>query len=278
MISFLMRRTIPRCRAYSSQTTSELTKVEVNEKTGVAVVTLNRPPVNGLNVAALRSLEKVIGDLETNKCKGLILSSSSKNIFCAGLDLTEIYKPDQEKLKSLWTAFQDLWIKLYGASFPTTAALNGHAIAGGCVLALSCDYRVMVPNSSIGLNETELGISPTAWIIASMQNVLSKRSVELALLQGRIYKTNQALEIGLIDEIANDKDETIKKCEEFIAKYSRVQSLAFSLTKRELRGKAISELTSNRQGDLQFFVDSINNPSVQKFLEKYLQSLKSKKN
>lgn len=71
-------RNLPRVagyRGFSSGATSELTKVEVNDKTGIALVTLNRAPVNGLNLELLTSINKVIGDLEDNKCRGMVLTS-----------------------------------------------------------------------------------------------------------------------------------------------------------------------------------------------------------
>lgn len=72
-------RNLPRAAGFRSfsSATSELTKVDVNEKTGVALVTLNRPPVNGLNLELLSSINKVIGDLEDNKCRGMVLTSVS---------------------------------------------------------------------------------------------------------------------------------------------------------------------------------------------------------
>lgn len=188
----------------------------------------------------------------------------------------EMYKPDQERLKNFWTTLQDAWIALYGTSFPTAAAINGHSPAGGCLLAMSCEYRVMLPNFSIGLNETQLGIVAPPWFVATMQNTISQRMTELALTQGKMFKTEQALEIGLIDEIASDKADAIAKCEAFISKFARIPPLARTMTKQQLRGKAIQELEDSRQKDLDHFLFFVNQPKVQKGLELYLESLKKK--
>jgi 3,2-trans-enoyl-CoA isomerase len=82
----------------------------------------------------------------------------------------EMYKPKEERLRQFWTALQDVWLKLYGSSFPTAAAITGHSPAGGCLLALSCEYRVMLPNFTIGLNETKLGIVAPSWFMARFNN------------------------------------------------------------------------------------------------------------
>lgn len=187
-----------------------------------------------------------------------------------------MYKPDQERLKNFWTSLQDCWIDLYGTSFPTAAAINGHSPAGGCLLAMSCEYRVMLPNFTIGLNETQLGIVAPPWFVDTMKNTISKRLTELSLTQGKMYKTEQALQIGLIDEIAADKAEAIAKCEAFMSKFARIPPLARTLTKQQLRGKAIQKLQNTKQQDLDHFLFFVNQPKVQKGLEMYLESLKKK--
>lgn len=75
----------------------------------------------------------------------------------------EMYKPDPEKVKLFWSTLQEVWLQLYGSTYPTAAAINGHSPAGGCLLALSCEYRVMCPKLTIGLNETRLGIMAPEW-------------------------------------------------------------------------------------------------------------------
>lgn len=188
----------------------------------------------------------------------------------------EMYKPDQERLKSFWSTLQDTWIALYGTTFPTAAAINGHSPAGGCLIAMSCEYRVMLPNFSIGLNETQLGIVAPPWFVAAMRNTISQRMTELSLTQGTMYKTDQALAIGLVDEVANDKAEAIAKCEAFISKFARIPPLARTLTKQRLRGDDIQKLEDSKANDLENFLFFVNQPKVQKGLELYLESLKKK--
>lgn len=122
---------------------TKLTTVEVNDKTGIATLTMNRPPVNGLNLELLTSINQSIQEIEGNKSRGLILTSvrsinvchvlfnsiwsllqSNPTIFSAGLDILEMYKPDKERIRAFWTALQDTWLALYGSSVPTAAAIN----------------------------------------------------------------------------------------------------------------------------------------------------------
>lgn len=161
----------------------------------------------------------------------------SDTVFSAGLDIMEMYKPDQERVKNFWSTLQDTWLKLYGLSTPTCAVINGHSPAGGCLLAMSCEYRIMSQNFTIGLNETKLGIVAPEWFIASMRNTISNRETELALTAGRLFTTDEALKIGLIDEVATSKEDGIAKSANFFKMFAKVNPLARQMTKTVCRKK-----------------------------------------
>ena len=108
----------------------------------------------------------------------------------------EMYKPDETRLREFWTTLQDVWLKLYGSSFPTAAAINGHSPAGGCLLSMCCEYRVMLPKFTIGLNETQLGIVAPSWFQATMKNILPPRVTEMALTLGTMFTTEEALKVS----------------------------------------------------------------------------------
>ncbi|XP_016927014.3 enoyl-CoA delta isomerase 1, mitochondrial [Drosophila suzukii] len=257
-------------------TATKLTTVEVNDKTGIATLTMNRPPVNGLNLELLQDLKTSIDEIEGNKSRGLILTSSSSTIFSAGLDILEMYKPDKDRIRAFWTQLQETWLALYGSSVPTAAAINGHSPAGGCLLATSCEYRVMLPKFTIGLNETQLGIVAPKWFMASFLSVLPQREAERALNQGRMFSTEEALKVGLIDETANSKEEAIEKCTAFIGTFAKVNPLARSLTKQQFRAPDLQQLENERKDDLEKFLFFVNQPAVQKGLGIYLEGLKKK--
>ncbi|KAI4471539.1 enoyl-coa hydratase-related [Holotrichia oblita] len=224
-------------RNYSSS--SKLVDVSINDKTGIATVTMQRPPVNSLNYELLIELNGAFQDLGSKKIKGAILTSSLKTIFSAGLDILEMYKPKPERANAFWTSLQDTWITIFNTPYPTVAAINGHSPAGGCLLSLACEYRVMVNNYTIGLNETKLGIVAPFWFVASMKNTISNRESELALTSGRLYKTDEAFKVGLVDETAENKEDALAKAEKFFSRFDAVNPIARFLTKQELRGKIV---------------------------------------
>ncbi|XP_039488388.1 enoyl-CoA delta isomerase 1, mitochondrial [Drosophila santomea] len=257
-------------------TATKLTTVEVNDKTGIATLTMNRPPVNSQNVQLLLDLQASISEIENNKSRGLILTSAHSNVFSAGLDIFEMYNTDVERLRTVWTELQNVWIALYGTSLPTAAAINGHAPAGGCLLATACEYRVMRPNFLIGLNEAQLGIIAPKWLMSGFTNVLPKRVAERALTQGRMFTTQEAFEAGLVDEIASSKEEAVEKCAAFIGTFAKVNPLARGLTKLQFRADNIKEFEKIREKDVADFAALASSPEVQKVMGTYLENLKNK--
>ncbi|XP_046751163.1 enoyl-CoA delta isomerase 1, mitochondrial-like [Diprion similis] len=249
----------------------------VNENTGVATLSINRPPVNSLNLDLIRDLNNSFKELEKSQCQGVILTSTLPSVFSAGLDITELYNPDIKRFEALWDSLQDLWITLYGLSLPTAAAINGASPAGGCLLAISCDYRVFVEGKGrLGLNETSLGLIVPKWLHDTMTNIIGHRHSEISLLRGSLYSPAEALKIGLVDELASNKEDAIGKCENYIESFAKIPLSAILATKQQSRKATISWLEENRNSDLKRFVESALQPHVQKGLGAYIQSLKKK--
>ncbi|CAG9797384.1 unnamed protein product [Chironomus riparius] len=262
---------------YQSTKSGGLVLIDVNDKTGYALVTLNSPPVNSLNLELLTAFSNALDEVKNNKSKGMILTSSSPTVFTAGLDINEMYKPDYARARKFWSSLQDCWLKLYGSSFPTAAAINGHSPAGGCLFAMCCEYRVMLPKYTIGLNETKLGIVAPAWFMASMKNTIPIRKAEMALTLGTLFSTEEALKLGLVDEIAKDKAEAIAKCEAFLKRYEKIPQMARGATKQLYRQQDIKELESSRGADVELFITTIKNDKIQTSLGRYIAFLKWKK-
>lgn len=268
---FMAARPLVRCYSASSN----LVNVDVNDK-GIAVVALNRPPVNSLNFELLEAFHQTLVQLETNRCRGMILTSTSPTVFSAGLDILEMYKPTVDKARKFWGMLQNAWIKLYSSPYPTVAAMNGHSPAGGCLLGLSCEYRIIVPKVKIGLNETKLGIVAPQWFQDCMRNVIGERQAEKALIAGTMFSSEQALDIGLVDEIATDKNDLMQRANKFLEGQMGLPSLARKTVKVGFRKDTLGRLVNGREADTKYFIDFIFQPKVQEALGMYLDSLKAK--
>eukprot|EP00124_Ichthyophonus_hoferi_P002435 Ihof_evm3s166 gene=Ihof_evmTU3s166 len=175
------------------------------EGSGVYSININRPPVNSLNTQLLTELVSALDEIEGNHdARGVVLGSQLSTIFSAGLDILEMYKPNVDKLRAFWGAVQTQWIRFYGSRLPIIAAINGAAPGGGCMLALSCDYRIMTKGRAvIGLNETQLGIVAPDFFIDTMKATVGHRQAERMLQLGLLLDPHQALANQTVDEIVD---------------------------------------------------------------------------
>ncbi|XP_042361771.1 enoyl-CoA delta isomerase 1, mitochondrial [Plectropomus leopardus] len=262
-----------------SSSTSPKIKVDFDQSTGVAVMCLQNPPVNSLSLDFLTELCIRVEKLEMDKsCRGLIITSSQPKVFSAGLDIMDMYGKSQEHCREFWRAVQDMWLKLYGSNMVTIAAINGSSPAGGCLMSLTCDYRIMAdnPRYTIGLNETLLGIVAPPWFKDTMSNVIGHRHTEMALELGLLFNPSEALRIGLVDQLVPE-DQVLTAATQTMTKWLAIPDYARQLTKSMMRKQTIDKLASNRDADIQHFVNFITKDSIQKSLGVYMEMLKKRR-
>lgn len=164
---------------------------------------LARAPVNALNPDLCSALTSAIGDAVSNGAQGIVLTGGPK-VFSAGLDVPFLLSlgNDQDALLSAWNDFFDAARALASCPVPVAAALAGHSPAGGCVLALCCDYRVMADGPyRIGLNETQVGLVAPEGIQLLLARVVGPHRAERLLVSGTLIDATEAHAIGLVDEL-----------------------------------------------------------------------------
>nr|XP_046192191.1 enoyl-CoA delta isomerase 1, mitochondrial-like [Oncorhynchus gorbuscha]XP_046193461.1 enoyl-CoA delta isomerase 1, mitochondrial-like [Oncorhynchus gorbuscha] len=262
-----------------NSSTSPKIKVDLDNSTGVAVLRMQSPPVNSLSLDFLTEFCINLEKLEMDKsCRGLIITSTLSKVFSAGLDIMEMYGKSPERCGEFWKAVQEMWLKLYGSNMATIAAINGSSPAGGCLMSIGCDYRIMAdnPRYSIGLNETQLGIVAPFWFKDTLVNTVGNRAAELSLELGLLYSAPDALKIGLVDQLVPE-DQVLSTAQDTMSKWLAVPDHARQITKSMMRKQTIDKLLSNREADITNFVSFITKDSIQRSLRMYLEMLKSRK-
>ena len=164
---------------------------------------LARPPVNALDPALCAALARAIDAAVAAGARGLVLSGGPK-VFSAGLDVPFLVSlgDDRAALTAAWEGFFAAARVLAQAPVPVVAAIAGHAPAGGCVLALCCDYRVMASGPfRIGLNETQVGLVAPEGIQHLLGRVVGPHRAERLLVSGDLVEAEHALALGLVDEL-----------------------------------------------------------------------------
>ncbi|XP_048847902.1 enoyl-CoA delta isomerase 1, mitochondrial [Brienomyrus brachyistius] len=253
--------------------------VDLDGSTGIAVMKLHSPPVNTLSLDFLTEIAISLEKLEMNKgCRGVVVTSALPKIFSAGLDILELYGRSPERCGEFWRAVQEMWLKFYSSRLVTIAAINGSSPAGGCLLSMTCDYRIMAdnPRYGIGLNETQLGIVAPFWFKDTMVNTVGHRTAEIALQLGLLYSPQDALKIGMVDELVPE-EKLVSTATEAMARWFAIPDHARQITKSAMRKPTIDKLLSARETDIGNFVSFITKDSIQKSLKVYLENLRKKK-
>jgi len=262
----------------SLSSSSELTNITFDDKTGLASLKLSNAPVNSFSKNFLMSVTSDLKSLETNSdVKGILLTSAFEGrVFSAGFDILEMFNKPEEDLRAFWSAVHGWYFQVFGSKKPIVAAINGHSPAGGCALSLMCDYRVMAEDRVIGLNETQLGIVAPFFFADLMERAVGTRNTELALLCGTLFKSQDAQKIGLVDRVVK-LEEVEQTAMKQLLMMSKIPQPAYGITKQLMRGDSLRKLDASREEDIQVFVDLIQKPIVQKAIAMYLQQLKKKK-
>lgn len=171
----------------------------LEKKNGVAVLTLNRPPNNAVSYTLLQEIDRALDELASDDLvRALVFTGAGDRCFCAGMDVADaVNHPD------IGPVGRALWTKVDRFEKPTIAAINGHALGGGCELALACHFRFMAESerAKMGCPELNLGIIPGWGGTQRMTRLLGRsKALDLILFSKRL-SPKEALEIGLVDNI-----------------------------------------------------------------------------
>jgi 3,2-trans-enoyl-CoA isomerase len=162
---------------------------------------LERPPVNALDPTLVRALRDAIAGAERDSARGIVLSGR-EGMFSAGLDVPVLLMLPRDALRAFWGDFFGLCADIACASIPVVAAITGHAPAGGAVLSILCDYRVMADGAfKIGLNETQVGLAVPAPIQAALRRLVGAYRAERLMVAGAMLESANAKAIGFVDEL-----------------------------------------------------------------------------
>ena len=215
----------------------------------VALVTLRRPPANALNIELTEEIASVFRDLGQNdEVKSVVLTGHGKS-FCAGVDLKIVPAFDRGDQRRMVNALNHAFYSVYACPLPVVGAINGHAIAGGLVLALCCDWRIASKTPFLaGLTEVRVGVPyPVAAMEVARQELRPDVARRLVLF-GENMSSSAAVDAGVFDEAAEAPAllrQALVKAEEFAG----LPRAAFAQTKRQLRSGTIEAMEAAIAGE-----------------------------
>jgi 3,2-trans-enoyl-CoA isomerase len=233
----------------------------------MAVVTLERGKVNALNATYVRSLRERFDALEEDDSVRAVILTGAGSFFSFGFDVPELLTYGRQQLESFLHDFTALYTRLFLFPKPLVAAINGHAVAGGCMLATTCDRRIMASGKAkIALNEVTFGASVFAGSVEMLSAITGRRNAEQILLTGAMYRAEEALEIGLVDE-AVLPERVLEVAERHALELAAGDPAAFRSIKKLLRGPVAAEMRRLEERSIAEFIDIWLSPGAQAQLQ-----------
>lgn len=192
----------------------------------------------GRNAMSSELMQRLLAGVRAGAGRPLLLLGSD-GAFSAGLNLKEVAGLDVAGMTRFLLLLDDLVEALYEYPGPTVACVDGHAIAGGCVLALCCDWRVAAdrPELRVGLNEVALGLEFPPRILNLVRDRVPRRHLERVVLEAGLYDPRTASALGLVDEVAAAP---LASAEAALARLAAVPAATYRATKQTLRAGVLA--------------------------------------
>ena len=234
---------------------------------------MERPPVNALDRALLEALRDAIIAAPGDGASALVISGGP-TVFSAGLDVPVLMGLERPELEASWRAFFGVCEALARSPLPSVAAIGGHSPAGGAVIALFCDYRVMVHGASrIGLNETQVGLVVPECIHYALERVVGRHRAERLLVSGTMLEAEQALAVGLVDELVA-RDQVEVRALAWLADLLALPPEAVQGNRALARRDLVEAVSDPGRLDLPRFLDRWFEPKTQAVLQAVVARLK----
>ncbi|MCP5328797.1 MAG: enoyl-CoA hydratase/isomerase family protein [Steroidobacteraceae bacterium] len=208
--------------------------LECHDHGPIRELRLANPPVNALGLALVQRLDAELVAAAEHGVRALVLSGQP-GMFSGGLDVREIMAATAESLLFLVETFFGLQARLARSPLPVIAAITGHCPAGGTVLALYCDHRVMARGAfRIGLNEVQMGLYPGPTIHRAFERLVGAAQAARLLPRGTMLDPEQALAAGLVDELAAP-EQVVPQALQFAAQLLQLPPQAYARTRELVR-------------------------------------------
>lgn len=219
----------------------------------IAILRLNNGPTNPISSKMVDELSQALVTLK-GTARGMVLCGGDQ-FFSVGFDLPEVLKFDRPAMDDFLERFNRLCLELFTAPIPTVCALSGHAVAGGNILALTCDYRYSVSEEKkIGLNELQLGLPVPYLADMMLRHTIGNRYASQMIYSGEFMSFSDAKIIGLID-VVGPPEELEDFTLERIAQIASYQSQAFSAAKTNKVEEIKRRYEKNYQSTNDLFLD-----------------------
>ena len=218
---------------------SQFIHVETSDR--ITLLRFDRAPANAFDLDFAEAFDAALAmiDDRDDETAALVITGEG-SCFSAGLDLKALPSYDRAQQQAMVMAVNRMFGRLYGLPLPTIAAVNGHAIAGGVILTLACDYRVGAEGQyKLGLAEARVGVMYPVAAMTIVKSELPQATARMMVLTARNYSPGEALAMGLLDEL-QPADRLLPRAMEVAREMSALPRSTYRQIKRDLRAQALT--------------------------------------
>lgn len=250
--------------------------IEREDTKDVVVVRMAYGKANALDYELCNSLVQTFDQLETDDDRPVIITGSGR-IFSAGVDLFRVVNEGEEYLNTFFPVLLDAFARLFDFPRPLVAAINGHAIAGGCVIACACDYRLAAENAGrIGVPELLVGVPFPTYAMEILRFSIGNAHLQQAVYTGGTFNTEEAMRLGFIDEVA-DEAELLDLALQHARRFASIPARSYALSKRQLHQPVNSRVAARAPEDDESVRAAWMDPQTLDGIRKYLERTFGKK-
>lgn len=250
--------------------------LQLTYENDLALLRMEMPRGNAISRAFLGELGRALDDVEASPARALVMTGQGK-VFCTGLDLVEAFELDREALVAFVRDFDEAFARLFAFPKPVVAAVNGHAIAGGCIVACAADWRVMEPGPFlIGVTEAQVGIPFPVAAMEIVRHSVAPAAWTETFLEGKRWTVEDAQRIGLVQRIAGERGawaEAIEKA----ATLAKVAPSVARAIKGDLKRATMATIREEHARTHARFAEAWSSPEARATIGKIREELLRKK-
>lgn len=253
----------------------DYTSLKVEVADGLATVEIANGKVNAIDTQLSEDLLAAFTALETDETVSGVVLTGRPGCFCAGLDIMHMAGFTDETLRKFWHANLGALRAMVRLSKPFVCAVTGFAPAGGTILTLTADYRIMATGAkhTMGMNEFNMSLQIPQMFGEIYAAYLGEHRAWAAVQQARMFTAEQALEVGLVDEVLPE-DEVLARAQEYCRKLMNVYAPAYATTKRYQRKNLLACVAEDLSAQVDEISENLNDPRYKMMLEMFMASLK----
>ena len=247
--------------------------IERADRGPVSILRMAHGKANALDVEMLHDLVTALEDVDASPAGAVVLTGTG-TIFSAGVDLFKVIEGEEAYIERFMPALKAAFRHLFCLRKPVVAAINGHAIAGGCVLAAACDHRIMARDCGrIGVPELLVGVPFPALALEIMRFALPPQQFQAAVVTGATYEPGEALQRGFVDALI-DADILLDRACEVAGRMAVIPAKAFRITKQTARRPVLESVKAAWESDasvLNAWKDPATRDAIRDYVERTIK-------